>query len=495
MPKTVLPEPTTLDPKPAMTAQQAVSDSVTVVAGKVPVKLAQLQKSPLRFLPFVLIGLVVLGIVFFAIRALSGSSRTSIAPSSSPSTGNPPPAGGTSSPPVVTGGQAVTLEYWGLWEPAEVMTQVLADFEKQNPGVSVRYTKQSYRDYRQRLQTAIASGNGPDLFRFHASWTPMLSAELARMPASVYSASEFQKTFYPVAATQLQVNGQLVGIPLMYDGLALFYSKQALATAAADPPTTWSDLRTLAAKLTIKSGNQIQRGGVALGNATNVDHFSDILALLMLQNGADLTDPNSAEGRDALLFYTNFQKADGVWNSTLPNSITAFARGEAAMVFAPSWRAHDIKAINPDLDFSIVPVPQLSDTRIAWASYWAEGVSQQSKQQEAAWKLLKHLSSKDVQQRLSADQAEVRAFGEIYSRTDLADQVAGNALVRPFLQDAPFATGWYLSSMTHDAGMNDQMIGYYEKAVTGLLGTESMNAVLTQLEQGTAQSLQQYSTK
>ena len=337
-----------------MTAQQAVSDSVTVVAGKVPVKLAQLQKSPLRFLPFVLIGLVVLGIVFFAIRALSGSSRTSIAPSSSPSTGNPPPAGGTSSPPVATGGQAVTLEYWGLWEPAEVMTQVLADFEKQNPGVSVRYTKQSYRDYRQRLQTAIASGNGPDLFRFHASWTPMLSAELARMPASVYSASEFQKTFYPVAATQLQVNGQLVGIPLMYDGLALFYSKQALATAAADPPTTWSDLRTLAAKLTIKSGNQIQRGGVALGNATNVDHFSDILALLMLQNGADLTDPNSAEGRDALLFYTNFQKADGVWNSTLPNSITAFARGEAAMVFAPSWRAHDIKAINPDLDFSIV---------------------------------------------------------------------------------------------------------------------------------------------
>ena len=109
--------------------------------------------------------------------------------------------------------------------------------------------------------------------------------------------------------------------------------------------------------------------------------------------------------------------------------------------------------------------------------------------------MLKHLSSKDVQQRLSADQAEVRAFGEIYSRTDLADQVAGNALVRPFLQDAPFATGWYLSSMTHDAGMNDQMIGYYEKAVTGLLGTESMNAVLTQLEQGTAQSLQQYSTK
>ena len=458
-------------------------------------KLATLKKSPLRFLPFALIALVVVGGVIMAIRAFSGSSSTSVAPPSSSST-NPPSTGGKSSPPPATStGQTTTLEYWGLWEPAELMSEVLADFEKNNPGVSVRYTKQSYRDYRQRLQTAIASGNGPDLFRFHASWTPMLSAELARMPASVYSASEFQKTFYPVAASQLQVQGQLVGVPLMYDGLALFYNKEALKTAAVDPPKTWSELRTLAAKLTIKSGSEIQRGGVALGNAVNVDHFADIVALLMLQNGAELADPNSAEGRDALMFYTNFQKADGVWNSTLPSSTVAFARGEVAMFFAPSWRAHDVAAINPDLAFGVAPAPQLSDTRIAWASYWAEGVSQQSKQQELSWKLLKHLSSREVQLKLHSDQAESRSFGEIYSRTDLADQAASNEVVRPFLQDAPFASGWYLSSNTFDAGINDQMIGYYEKAVTGLLGTGNASSALTEIEEGTAQTLEQFSAE
>jgi len=488
-----------LENKTAPTSPQSVSDMIKVVPEKTKgatapaAKLASLKKSPLRFLPFALIALVVVGGIFMAIKTFSGGKSTSVTPPSS--SGSSSGAGSKTAAPAAQTAQATTIEYWGLWEPAEVMTQVLADFEKENPGVSVRYTKQSYRDYRQRLQTAIASGNGPDVFRFHASWTPSLSAELARMPSSVYSASEFQKTFYPAAASQLQVQGQLVGIPLMYDGLALFYNKEALTTAAVDPPKTWSELRTLAAKLTIKSGSTIQRGGVALGNAVNVDHFSDIVALLMLQNGADLAKPNSAEARDALLFYTNFQKADGVWNSTLPSSTTAFARGETAMFFAPSWRAHDIAAINPDLKFGVAPVPQLSDTRIAWASYWAEGVSQQSKQQDIAWKLLKYLSSKEVQLKLYSDQAAVRPFGEIYSRTDLADQAASNELVRPFLQDAPFASGWYLSSNTFDAGINDQMIGYYENAVTGLLGSSSMSSVLTEVEQGTAQTLQQFSAK
>src|SRR5690606_306277 len=112
--------------------------------------------------------------------------------------------------------------------------------------------------YRERLQTAIASGNGPDIFRFHASWTPMLRNELAPIPASIYSAGEYNSTFYPVAAKQLQLNGQLVGVPLMYDGLALYYNKEMLQAADAQPPTTWAELRTLATKLTIRNGDTIQ---------------------------------------------------------------------------------------------------------------------------------------------------------------------------------------------------------------------------------------------
>jgi len=100
-------------------------------------------------------------------------------------------------------GKQISLIYWGLWEPDSSIRNVLNKFEENLPGVKVSYVKQSHKDYRERLQTAIASGNGPDIFRYHASWTPMLAEELAPMPQSVMSAAEYQDTFYQVAAKML----------------------------------------------------------------------------------------------------------------------------------------------------------------------------------------------------------------------------------------------------------------------------------------------------
>ncbi|MCA9370273.1 extracellular solute-binding protein, partial [Candidatus Woesebacteria bacterium] len=413
-------------------------------------------------------------------------NRDSNTPSTQPDT-----SAGQTNRQVVSGTQT-TITYWGLWEPSEVLKGVLADFEEENQGVTVAYTQQSYKDYRERLQSSIANGSGPDVFRFHASWVPMLKKELSPVPNSVISTSSFQSAYYPIASQQLQSQGQLLGIPLMYDGLALYYNKELLRTANAQPPKTWSDLRTLAKQLTVSDGSTIQRGGLAAGNATNVEHFSDIIGLLMLQNGADITKPNTAQARDALLFYTNFIRADNVWSDTLPSSTVAFARGDAAMMFAPSWRVHEIKALNPQLDFAIAPVPQLTDESIAWGTYWAEGVSTASEDQDAAWKLISYLSSDDVLRKLHSDASQVRAFGELYPKPAMAAEIDTNELVQPFLADAEHAQGGYLSSYTHDNGINDQLIEYYERGVTSLLSGQSIDAVMTTIEQGTTQVLRTY---
>lgn len=394
----------------------------------------------------------------------------------------------------VVPGEEVVLQYWGLWEPEEVMSDILADFERQNPGVRVDYVQQSSRDYRERLQTAIAAGQGPDVFRFHASWTPMLRAELAPIPSSVISGSEFGETFYPVASQQLQSGGQVVGVPLMYEGLALIYNTEIFQTANLDPPSTWAELQTVARQLTIRtSGGGIERAGAALGNTSNVEHFSDILALLMLQNNADFANPNSPEARDALRFYTNFATGSNpVWGSDLPMSSVAFAREDVAMIFAPSWRILEILTMNPDVPIGVAPVPQLSDERIAWASYWAEGVSARSQHQELAAELVGFLAEPEVLRQFYDAASQVRYFGEIYPRQDMADELADDPLVGAYLQDAPYAQSWYLNSYTHDNGLNDQIIKYYEDAVNAIVGGSRPDDVLTTLDQGTQQVLRQY---
>ena len=477
--------PTVAGKQPLPTAQPAAPKDQTPPAKTKP-SFASVKSSPFKYLPFLIGGLVLVAVVWFAISKFMGNKSESVV--ADPAT---QPSQARKTVPT----QEISLTYWGLWEPDSTIQSVLTKFETANPGVKVNYVKQSHQDYRERLQTAVASGNGPDVFRYHASWTPMLAAELSAMPQSVMSSAEYQATFYPVAAKMLNIDGQIVGIPLMYDGLGLYYNKEMLTAANAAPPSTWAEVKILANKLTVRDGQNLKRGGMAIGNASNVEHFADILGLLMLQNGADPADPSSKETQDALSFYTNFVKSDQIWDDKLPSSTVAFARGDAALMMAPSWRAHEVKAINPELSFGIVPVPRLGDERLAWASFWAEGVSDQSKNKDKSWALLNFLSSKEIQQELYNSQSQIRSFGEIYSRVDLANDLAGDELVSPFLEDATAASGWYLSSYTHDNGLNDLLIKYYQDAINAVLGGDSVEDALETVVQGTSQTLRQYGVK
>ncbi|MDO5561761.1 MAG: extracellular solute-binding protein, partial [bacterium] len=353
-----------------------------------------------------------------------------------------------------------TLDYWGLWEPSDTLSRVLREFEASNPGISVNYSKQSIDGYRERLQTAIATANGPDLFRYHASWQGYLNENLATLPSSVMSATQFATSFYPVAAEQLtDTEGNIKGIPLMYDSLALLYNKDMYTEAGLEVPKTWTQFSQNARKLTkYEKNGYIAVSGAAFGLADNVDFASDIIGMLAVQSGADLSQPSSAIIADVLTFYTNFYNSESqrVWDTTFDNSTMAFARGETAMIFAPSWLIHDILAINPNLNIGVASVPQLNtDNPVEWATYWTEGVNNNSPRKEAAWKLLEYLSSESVLTQLYKEQASARLFGEIYPRPAMADLLASNTYLQPYLLNARNAVGYPLNDKTFDEALDD----------------------------------------
>jgi ABC-type glycerol-3-phosphate transport system substrate-binding protein len=187
----------------------------------------------------------------------------------------------------------VVLNYWGLWEDASIMDGVIADFEAKNPGIKVNYVKNQKVNYRSRLQGRLAKDatteEVPDVFRIHSSWLPMLKTDLAKVPAGVTKSIGLETDFYKVFERDLKIGGNYVAVPLMYDGLALFYNKDLLEAIAAKPPRTWWDLKTTAEKLTVRDDTGVIKvAGAALGMADNVDHWSDIVGLLMKQMGADV---------------------------------------------------------------------------------------------------------------------------------------------------------------------------------------------------------------
>ena len=400
-------------------------------------------------------------------------------------------------------GPQTKLTYWGLWEPEAVMDQVINEWNQAHPEAAVDYVLQSPQEYRERLQSALARGEGPDIFRFHLTWTPMFEQELEPIPSAVFSAAEFESSFYPVAVEHLRANAGLLGIPLMMDNLALFYNDEIFQMAGKTPPTTWEELRQTALDLTVKDQDgRISVAGVPLGTTSNVDHWSDILGLMMLQNGIDLANPGLCTmqttgevclGADALTFFTLFTQADGVWDETMPNSTLAFATGKAAMYFGPSWRIFEIQQLNPQLKFKVAPVPQLSTSGwISWASFWVEGVAKKSSLKKQAWEFLQFLASQDTMEKLYQSSSQTRLFGEIYSRRQMGPALSQNPLLKPFVDQAAYAQTWYLCSRTFDNGLNDRMIKYFEDAVNAVNRGESAKEALQTTTSGISQLLSQY---
>lgn len=415
-------------------------------------------------------------------------------------------------------GTATTITYWGLWEDSPILEGIIADFETKNPTVKINYVRNQKDDYRTRLSGRLEKDTSttdvPDIFRIHSSWYPMFSDKLALAPESTAKNIGLSSDYYQSYNNLLKVKGQFWGVPIMYDGLAMYYNKDLLDSASVTVPKSWWELQTAANKLTVRddAGN-IKVAGAALGLTDNVDNWSDILGLLMAQGGVNptSTDPTETQKlQDVLTFYSLFYTKYKVWDETLPNSTQLFANGKLGFYFGQSWRVFNIEDTKiPNLKYEITRVPQLPKTtdisaettneadlsNIHWATFWVEGVNKNSKKQKEAWKFLEFMSQKENLEKLYKTAAETRAFGEIYPRVSMQDQMLQNPKIAPFVQSANNATSWYLCSRTFDgaSGLNDGMIKYFGDAINTIsLKQTDPKAAMGDLQNGINQLKQRF---
>ena len=397
--------------------------------------------------------------------------------------------------------EKVTLIYWGLWEDQKVMDPIISDFEKTNPNITIEYSKQDPKQYADRLQTRIKNGNGPYIFRFHNTWYPVLSDYLLPISSDSVSAKDFKQWYYPVAQNDLIRNGAVYGIPMEIDTLALFINQDSFKAAGVNPPATWEDFNNVAKTLTVKDqSGKIKTAGAAIGSYDNISHAPDLVSLLFAQSGVafDNISAKKSKASEAMSFYTSFAlgSSDSVWDNTLDNSIRAFSAGNVGMIFGYSWDYFTIKAMNPQLNFKVVPVPQLSNQNKTIASYWAEGVSVKSKHQKEAFMFMKFLTQKDTLEKIYTEQSKTRLFGEPYARTDLADKLKNNPNVYPFIADAKDAVSSFFVDSTYEDSLNGSMNEYLGRAVNSIISqATSPESAVDTLDKGVTQVLSKYGQK
>lgn len=391
----------------------------------------------------------------------------------------------------------VTLIWWGLWEDNSVMRSLIDEFEKQNRGIKIKYIKQDPERYRDTLITRINNGKGPDIFRYHNTWVPMLSNILVPLPQDVIKNDDFIKAYYPVIQKDLTQNGAIYGIPLGIDSLALFINTNLLKTAGISVPKDWNQFIDAVKKMTVKNKDtqKIQIAGTSLGTYGNIAHASDILSMMFLQQGVDLKKISSEKENlsSALTFYTSFARGENkTWDDSLDNSQLAFVKGQTAMYFGFSWDIFAMEQLktNNDFKYEIYPVPSLvGGKNQTIASYWVEGVSSGSKNQMEAMRFMHYLTQKDTLQKFYTETSKTRLFGELYPRIDMADKLKDNLLIYPFISQLNNAGSSYFASDTNDGdtGLNKRVNNYLRNAVNAIVNNNSSaETEVAKLQEGVA---------
>lgn len=363
--------------------------------------------------------------------------------------------------PPRAGGRQVELVWWKPFEDARFVQPLVEEFQRAHPNIHIKFVQKPIETYEDELVDALAAGQGPDIFSLHNDWLPKHKNKIAPAPEGLWSIREFQEKFLEVVNSELVDAGKIYGAPLSMDVLALYYNKDILAAAGlARPPATWEDLVKITPKLTKTDAfGNFERSAIALGTADNINRAPDILGLLMLQNGTPFFTPDRGQsliagsirdeqgnyftpGKRALEFYTQFAnpgKVTYTWNNRSNNSIDAFAAGQVAMVFGYSYLRPTLANKAPFLNYAVTGVPQLEagKSKVNFANYWAESVSKQSREQEAAWQFLKFITDPKVLEKYY----EVQKAPS--SRIDLLEKQIADPELGVFAENALSAKSFY----------------------------------------------------
>ncbi len=284
------------------------------------------------------------------------------------------------------GAQAVEIQYWQYVFDTRVqaMTELIKQFEAENPGITVKQVTFPYADYQTRIIAAKAAGRSPEVMQLFYGWLDTFIAGKLLQPLSktAFKDEDIEKNFFAIVSA-MKRDGQYYGLPTAVRSMALFYNKDMFQKAGLDPekpPQTLNELVTAAKALAKRdSAGNFQQVGMALDIARQ-DH-NWVREILLRQYGGESYSAdgskvayNTEAGAKALEFYTSLQKVHRVGQEGfMDEGQAAFRAGLAGMVVDGTFRIASYKTI-PSFKWGVAELPSNDGKRANFGSYFANGI-------------------------------------------------------------------------------------------------------------------------
>lgn len=294
-------------------------------------------------------------------------------------------------------GDQVALQLWMQQDNRLVtaMQDIVASFEEAHPNIDVQLDSFPFAEYHQKVSTAFAGGDAPDVF-----WMDVRVASFAEqgalMPLDDRITQETHDDFLASSWLETQYEGQTYGVPMHQLTEALYVNTQLAEEAGIELPQTiddawtWDEFVDVATQLTQRDGDQTSVWG--FGVQRQLQDWS-VLPVVYQHNGTVLSDDlttatghlNSPETVEALAWYGELFSEHNVMSvEAIPDG---FQTGAIAVFQAPSTFRPVLDNDFPDLDYTIVPMFKDAQCSVMTGG-WNVSISAATEHPDEAWMLL-----------------------------------------------------------------------------------------------------------
>ncbi|HTR32758.1 MAG TPA: extracellular solute-binding protein [Gaiellaceae bacterium] len=167
-----------------------------------------------------------------------------------------------------------TITFWDAYSTGGPEVQhlekvVIPAFEKSHPGIVVKDVTIPYDSLHQKLVTAVAGGQLPDLVRSDIIWVPELAnlGVLAPLDKVMPSFKTMSKAVFPGPLATNYWKGHYYGLPLDTNTRIWLYNPAALqAIGASAPPANFSQLQSMSAQAKAKGYDLYAESGTSCWN-------------------------------------------------------------------------------------------------------------------------------------------------------------------------------------------------------------------------------------
>ncbi|KIL52913.1 sugar ABC transporter substrate-binding protein [Jeotgalibacillus campisalis] len=243
-----------------------------------------------------------------------------------------------------------TLSVWAMGEEGKLLDEMTEAYEEENPDVTVDVQAIPWDQAYDKLLTAVASGNGPDVLQLGTTWVAEFAdaGALLDLTEHMEDYPDFNlDNYFEGAQTSMKYDDQIVGIPWYVETRTMYYRTDLLEEVGySEAPATWDELKDAATKLS-ESGEDVYGLDIDLNDQITPFIFA-------WQNGFEFDTENpdftSPEFTEALEYYTSYFEEGISTTSEGIDIIQAFKDGQKPIFFSGPWMINILNDQAPDLE-------------------------------------------------------------------------------------------------------------------------------------------------